>query len=311
MSLPEAVIVFGASGFVGRNIVESLKGRIPTLIGVTGASPSVPGCTETVTLDRVGELADLPKDAVAIHVANYRYDATRFELTQSDIIRHNSDLNTRIYQFCAERRINEVRMASSVAVYPGALSVMDDAVPVDLNAPPHQGEAFYAWSKRWAEVLAGLYAQRFGINSVIFRLSNPYGPYDSTNPAKAHVAPAFVMKALSDAPVFEVRGDPMVERDFIYVGDVVQAFQHTLNWRGRSEVYNLCTGDSITLQETAETILRVAKVDKPIQAGAPGAFGPARRVSTSARVKEALGLEFTTLENGMMPTIEWYRNALA
>ncbi|MFA6964000.1 NAD-dependent epimerase/dehydratase family protein [Bosea sp. (in: a-proteobacteria)] len=306
-SLPSAIVLFGASGFIGRHLAEALAGRVEHLIGVTGGCRSVPGCTQVVTLSELADLPALPADTVVIHVGAFRYDSARFDLAQSDIVLNNVDLNTRVYHFCAERQITEVRLASSIAVYEGGLAVMDDAVTVDLNAAPNPNEAFYAWSKRWAEIVAGLYAQRFGVNSVVFRLSNPYGPYDSVTLTKAHVAPAFVMKALNDDPVFLIKGDPMVERDFTYVGDVVEAFVRTLAWRGRNETYNLCTGTTATLQALAETVLRVAGSAKPIEAGAPGAFGPAKRISTSQRVREALGLEFTSLEAGMTPTVEWYR----
>ncbi|MDE1174633.1 MAG: NAD(P)-dependent oxidoreductase [Parvibaculaceae bacterium] len=305
--LPSAVVVVGASGFVGRHLVEALVGRVETLVGVTGSPRPVAGCTHVAPLSDLSSVPALPADTALIHVGAYRYDSSRFDLAQSDILLNNAETNTRIYHFCAERHISEVRLASSVAVYGAGLAVMDDAVPVDLNAAPNQGEAFYAWSKRWAEVLAGLYAQRFGVNSIIFRLSNPYGPYDSTTLTKAHVAPAFVMKALNADPVFAIKGDPMVERDFIYAGDVVEAFVKSLAWSGRNETYNLCTGQTATLQHLAETALRLAGNSKPIEAGQPGAFGPPRRVSSADRVKAAFGLDFTSLEDGLRPTIEWYR----
>ena len=311
MALPEAVVLFGASGFVGRNIADALAGQVAMLVGVTGAALAVPGCTHVTVMSERHTLPTLPNDTVAIHVAAYRYDAARFDLAQSDIVRHNSQLNADVYHFCAERGIKEMRLASSVAVYPADLAIMDDAVRVDLNRPPHTGEAAYGWSKRWAEILADLYAARFGINTVVFRLSNPYGPYDSINSAKAHVAPAFVMKALNASGVFEIRGDATVERDFTYVGDVVQAFERSLSWRGRNETFNVCTGKTTTLQALAETVMRVAHVDKPIQTGVPGAFGPARRFSTSTRIQTAMNLKFATLESGMAPTLAWYRDALA
>ncbi|KAF0182045.1 MAG: NAD-dependent epimerase/dehydratase [Alphaproteobacteria bacterium] len=306
-----AVLVFGASGFVGRNLVERLTGDGREVFAVTGSGAPVPGARQTVALASVADIGALPGDIVACHVAAYRYDAGRFDLAQSDILLNNNDLTGRILHFCAERKIAELRMASSVAVYEAGLSVMDDARPIDLNAPPFESEAFYAWSKRYAEISAGLYAKRFGVNAVILRLSNPYGPHDSTNPDKAHVAPAFVMKALDANPVFPIRGDPGVERDFTYVGDVAEVFSRTLAWRGRSETFNVCRGETSTLTELAETVMRVAGVDKPIEAGAPGAFGPAKRISTSERVRKELGLSFRTLEDGMKPTIDWYRHAFA
>jgi UDP-glucose 4-epimerase len=308
-AFPEAIVLFGASGFVGRNMVDAWRGKTARLIAVTGSGKPVPGCTETIAMDEIVRLGALPADTVVVHVAASRYDAGRFDLAQSDIIGANARLNTGVYHCCAERGIKEVRLASSVAVYGAGLPVMDDAVPVDLNTEPNRNEAFYAWSKRWAETLAHIYHDRFGINSIVLRLSNPYGPYDSMDPKKAHVAPAFVMKALSHAPEFEILGDPIVGRDFTYVGDVVRVFEHTLTWRGRQETYNLCTGRTRSLQELAETVMRLAGVDKPIRAGAPGAFGPAERISRGDRIRAATGIDFADIETGMRPTIAWYANA--
>lgn len=300
------ILLFGASGFVGRNLTDRLAADGRDVIAISQSGAAVPGAKRALSIDALDSLRDLPADTIAVHVANYRYDSTRFDLAQSDILLNNQILNARVLHFCADRGIKELRLASSVAVYPDG-QPLDDAQPIDLNAPPIASEAFYAWSKRFAEIAAGAYARRFGLNSVIFRLSNPYGPYDSTNPAKAHVAPAFVMKALDSNPVFPIRGDPSVERDFIYVGDVVEAFARTLDWRGRSETYNLCTGRTDNLLTLAQTVMRVAGVDKPIEAGAPGAFGPQARRSTSDRIRAALGLNFVSLEDGMTPTVAWYR----
>lgn len=307
--LPQALVVFGASGFVGRNFVDALAGKVEHLVGVNGSGTPVPGCTQTVAMDRLADLGALPADTAVVHLAAFRYDSQRFDLAQSDIIAANAALNTRVYQFAAERGIREVRAASSVAVYPADLAVMDDAVPIDLNKPPHANEAFYAWSKRFQEILADLHKTKFGIETIAFRLSNPYGAYDSINPGKAHVAPAFVMKALDKAPVFAIRGDPNVERDFTFVGDVVDVFTRSLGFRGRHETYNLCTGGTTTLMDLARTVLSVAGVDKPIQAGAPGAFGPAARRSTADRLKAAFDFRPTSLADGMAKTIEWYRDA--
>lgn len=308
--MSEVVVLFGASGFVGRNVLNRLTAEGRTVYAVTGSGAPMPQAASTVSLDRAAELPSLPADAVAIHVAAYRYDSERFELKQSDILVNNLALNSRVFQFCAERGVKELRMASSVAVYPDHLAVMDDAEPLDLNTPPYAGEAFYAWSKRVAEVMADLYARQYGVHTISFRLSNPYGPHDCTDPRKAHVAPAFVMKALDANPVFPIRGDPSVERDFVYVGDVVEAFVRSFAWRGRTEAFNLCTGQTVTLQTLAETCLRLSGASKPIESGAPGAFGPAKRVSTNARIRAAIGLAFRGLDEGLDSTIHWYRNHL-
>lgn len=305
-----AVVIFGASGFVGRNLVNALDGKVETLIGVTNRTRVVPKCTKVVTIDEVSEIPKLPKQTVVINAAAFRYDASRLELAQSDILIHNTDIINKVFHFCAERNIKELRLSSSIAVYPMNLPLMDDSKPVDLNAAPNPHEIFYAWSKRYAETLAELYREKFGINTLTFRLSNPYGPYDSIQEERAHVAPAFVMKALNDKPIFTILGGPSVERDFVYVDDVVKIFLRSLNSRDKHETYNLCTGQSTSLLTLAESCLKITGASKQIVSGAPGAFGPTKRIATSERLQAAMPIEFTGLMDGLKHTIDWYKDAL-
>ncbi|MBN4094709.1 NAD(P)-dependent oxidoreductase [Methylobacterium sp. OT2] len=308
-SLPDTVVVVGASGFVGRNLVAHLAGRVPRLIAVSPSGQSVPGATEAARFDAL-EALSVPADAIVVNVAAQRYDADKFETAQSDLLTGNAEIANRLYRFCLTKGIREVRAASSVAVYPAALDPLDDAQAVDLNAPPNRNEAFYAWSKRWSEVIADLHTERYGIHTISFRLSNPYGPHDSTDPRKAHVLPAFVMRALVPGERFEIKGNPLVERDFIYVGDVVDVFARSLEMRETSDALNLCRGETTTLLDLARTILEVAGEDRPVHAPDTATHGVLARRSTNRRLRERFGmLSFTGLADGLRPTIAWYREA--
>ena len=110
------------------------------------------------------------------------------------------------------------------------------------NTWPHAGEAAYAWSKRWGEIVAELWHRRAGVNSTDLGLTNPYGPYDTLDEAEAHVATAFVIRALSDVAEFEVRGDPEAERDFVFAGDVADAFVASPTLRGMRKSVNCAAG---------------------------------------------------------------------
>ncbi|MBY0252201.1 MAG: NAD(P)-dependent oxidoreductase [Methylobacterium organophilum] len=308
-SLPETVVVVGATGFVGRNLLAHLADRVPRLIAVSPSGRAVPGAHEAAGFDAL-EALSVPADAIVVNVAAQRYDADKFETAQSDLLTGNAEIANRLYRFCLTKGIREVRAASSVAVYPAALDPLDDAQAVDLNAPPNRNEAFYAWSKRWSEVIADLHAERYGIHTISFRLSNPYGPHDSTDPRKAHVLPAFVMRALAPGERFEIKGNPLVERDFIYVGDVVDVFTRSLEMRETSDALNLCRGETTTLLDLARTILEVAGEKRPVHAPDTATHGVLARRSTNRRLRERFGLSsFTGLADGLRPTIAWYREA--
>ncbi|PIU08218.1 NAD-dependent epimerase/dehydratase family protein, partial [Methylobacterium sp. CG09_land_8_20_14_0_10_71_15] len=76
--LPEAVVVVGATGFVGRNLVAHLAGRVPRLIAVSPSGQAVPGATEAARFDAL-EALSVPADAIVVNVAAQRYDADKFE----------------------------------------------------------------------------------------------------------------------------------------------------------------------------------------------------------------------------------------
>jgi len=313
-TLPDAVILFGASGFIGRNIVDALTGRT-RVIGVTGSGAPVPGCDQVIAAADLASLPALPSDTAIIHVAAFRYFASRFGRQQAEILGVNTALTQTVYHFAITRGITEVRVASSSAVYPAAWTVLDDTRPVDLNAWPHDGEAAYAWSKRWGEIAADLWHRRAGINTISLRLTNPYGPHDTLDEAEGHVATAFIIRALGAASEFEVRGDPEAERDFVFAGDVANAFVATLAMRGTHSAMNCARGETTRIIDLAGAAMRAAGRERPLRTNPPPAGGnPGVKVrrATGERIRaEIPGLPpFRDIDAGMRATIEWYRHAL-
>lgn len=308
----EAVVLFGAGGFVGRNLVDAFARRVPLVYAVTGSGAAVSGTTQTYAFIRRGEVPALPPGTVVVSVAARRHDARHFAREQSAILAHNSEIATRVYEFCVDRGIREVRLASSVAVYPAEWDLLDDERPFDLAAPPHAGEAGYAWSKRWAEIVADLHHQLYGINTLTFRLTNPYGPYDSLERAAAHVAPAFAMKALAPGPSFEIAGNPDAERDFVYAGDVAQVFAVSLDRRGEHDSCNLAQGETRSIRQLAAAAIAGAGVTKEIIVSDDTYRGVAVRRASAAKLGRLFDVPpFHSIEDGMRATVDWYRDALA
>ena len=303
------VVVFGATGFIGRNLVDALAARGVQVVAISLRGTTVPGASRSVAMRDVGGLEVRPEETAVFSVAAMRYAPASFTEDQAAILQANVEITRRVYDFCLAKRITEVRQASSAAVYPAGSVLMDDTAPLDLNAMPNPGEAFYGWSKRWAEITAELYAQR-GVATLSFRLSNPYGPYDSLAFDSAHVAAAFVLRALAPGDTFELRGES-VERDFIFAGDVARAFVRSLEMRGVTEAYNLASGTSTSLRTLAEATLQAAGSTKRIVLAGAAATGPNARRMTADKVRAALDLASPLpLIEGLRRTVSWYRDAM-
>ncbi len=312
--MTDAVVLFGAGGFIGRNLVAALRGRVPQLFGVTAGGRAVEGCALTVSAADLQALPPLPPATAICHVAAYRYRATRFAAEQASILSTNLGLTDLVYRFARERGIGEIRAASSAAVYPADWAVLDNSRPLDLNAWPHNGEAAYAWSKRWGEIAAELWHRCAGINTISFRLTNPYGPFDTPVAADAHVATAFAIRALDDTPEFVVAGDPDAERDFVFAGDVAAAFVASLALRGVQASVNCAFGQTTRIAALATAAMRAAGRERPLRREPPrgGRDGAVKiRRATAARLRQLLPElpPFRPLDAGMRETVAWYGHA--
>ena len=307
------IVVFGGSGFVGRNLINDLTSKVERLVSISKTGSIVEGSTESYGIDRLHYVPDLPKDTIVVNVAAHRYDAKRFDRAQSEILLANASLVQRVYEFCLERGITEVRAASSVAVYPAG-----QGPPRRLRAGRPQSPCrtrtrpSTAGRSAGGELIARLYADKYGISTLSFRISNVYGPLDSTDPSNAHVLPAFVMRALRPGPTFEIKGDPNFERDFIFVSDVCEILEASFAQRGRTDALNLCTGQTTSLRELASTILTLTGESRAIVTSAATVAGVKARRSPNRRLRDLFGkTTFVSLEDGLARTLDWYRDALA
>lgn len=169
--------------------------------------------------------------------------------------------------------------------------------PLRPNSP-------YAASKASADLLVRAAHQTHGLDTVITRCSNNYGPYQF--PEK--LIPLFVTNALADQPV-PLYGDGHNVRDWIHVADHCRALDVALR-RGRSgEIYNIGAGNERPNDEIARLILdALGKPHSLIRHVADRPGHDRRYAIDSGKIAGELGwsprLEFS---EGMAATIEWYR----
>ena len=169
--------------------------------------------------------------------------------------------------------------------------------PLAPNSP-------YSASKAGADFLVRAAYHTHGLNIVITRCSNNYGPYQF--PEK--LIPLFITNAFADVPL-PVYGDGKQIRDWIHVRDhcfgVDAALRHgrageVYNFGGRSERYNMdVTRAVLKLTAKPETLIRHV-TDRP---------GHDRRYAVDCTKAESeLGWTQTvTFEQGLAETVQWYK----
>jgi dTDP-glucose 4,6-dehydratase len=163
----------------------------------------------------------------------------------------------------------------------------------------------YSASKAGSDLLARSYARTYGMDVVITRCSNNYGPYQF--PEK--VIPLFVTNLLDGATV-PLYGDGGNVRDWLHVDDHCHGIQLALQ-RGRGgEVYNIGGGTELTNRELTEQLLAATGTDWSRVVQVPDRLGHDRRYSVDiAKAQAELGYApQVPFEAGLAETVQWYEH---
>jgi len=172
-----------------------------------------------------------------------------------------------------------------------------ETTPLDPSSP-------YAASKAAADLLVGAYARTYGLDAVITRCGNNYGPRQF--PEK--LIPLFITNALEDREL-PLYGDGLNVRDWIHVEDHARAIRLVLE-RGQSgRVYNISAGGERTNRQICDAIL--SRLGKPADLVRHVTDRPGhdrRYALDSQRIREELGWAPTIdFEAGLNATVLWYR----
>jgi dTDP-glucose 4,6-dehydratase len=170
-----------------------------------------------------------------------------------------------------------------------------ESSPLDPSSP-------YSASKAGADLLVSSYFHTFGLDTVICRGSNNYGPYQ--HPEK--MVPLMILNALAGDPL-PVYGDGRNVRNWLFVEDFARGIGHVLDHGAPGEVYN-CGGPDEC--ENLDVVRRIVEL-----CGAPQSLielvrdrpGHDRRYSLSSEKLQRLGWRAQTrFEEGLARTVRWY-----
>lgn len=182
--------------------------------------------------------------------------------------------------------------------------VPEDKLPIVEDELVLSPTSFYGVSKMAAEFYLRLYGNLYEIPWVSLRYSNVFGPRQDGN-REAGVVAIFTSKLLKkDQPV--INGDGKHTRDYVFVGDVVEANVTAMKYL-KNDYFNICTGNRVSNVEVFETIEKYVKTGLEPKFGPPRA-GDARHVSLSpAKAKKLLNWEAkVNFDEGVKRTVEYY-----
>jgi dTDP-glucose 4,6-dehydratase len=162
----------------------------------------------------------------------------------------------------------------------------------------------YSATKAGADLLVASYRHTFGLEALICRGSNNYGPYQY--PEK--LIPLMVLNALHGDPL-PVYGDGQQVRNWIYVEDFARGIGTVLERGVPGEVYNVGGPDEAPNLEVVERIIEFTGADRSLIEYVTDRPGHDRRYSLSSDKVRGLGwTPQVRFADGLERTVAWYRD---
>jgi dTDP-glucose 4,6-dehydratase len=193
------------------------------------------------------------------------------------------------------KNVERFLQVSTDEVYGSTDGVFKEGDALEPNQP-------YSAAKAGGELLVRAYHKTFGLNTVVTRGSNTFGPYHY--PEK--VIPLFITNAYDDIPL-PVYGDGKQVREWMYVRDHCQGIDVALHKGEAGEVYNVGGGDERENIDVTKLILKYLGKGEDLIRYVADRPGHDRRYSLDCSKLEALGYQpERNFEARLEETVRWY-----
>jgi UDP-glucose 4-epimerase len=203
----------------------------------------------------------------------------------------------------AKAGVDRLIVASSASVYGLATEF-----PTTELQHPYANDTLYGASKTFNEGLLRSYHAMNGLDYVALRYFNVYGPRMDVHGVYTEVLVRWMERIVEGKPPL-IFGDGSQTMDFVCVPDIARANVLAAEADVTDAVFNIASGVETSLQELAETLLRVMDSDLSIEYGPERAVnGVTRRLADTSAARDSLGFSAEIdLEQGLRQLVEWWR----
>jgi UDP-glucuronate 4-epimerase len=294
-------VVTGAAGFIGSHLAQALVRSGHDVLGIDCFTDYYdPALKEENAQGLEVRRLDLARDELdfagvdaVFHLAGQpgvRSFGDVFDL----YLRRNVLASQRVFEAAAAAGARVV-FSSSSSVYGEAESypTPEETAPRPLSP--------YGITKLACEQLARAYGRSFGLDIVVLRYFNAFGPRQRPDMAFPRI-----VEALYGGPPFKLFGDGRQSRGFTYVLDVVEATIRAMESAPAGALYNVGGGAEVTMLEAIELLERIAGRRLDVQ-HAPAVPGDQRRTKAdTTRIRSELGWSpGTSFEDGLEAQWRW------
>ncbi len=313
-------LVTGGAGFIGSHLVHGLvrQGhRVRVLDDLaTGASRNVQAVCDQLTAENLAGTVEMMERSIL--------DSSTLATAMGgiDYVFHQAALPSVGFSLQEPVRSNRVNVEGTLQVliaardagvkrvmYAGSSSAYGDSptLPKEEERPPNPLSP-YAVAKLTGEQYCRVFTRVYGLETVILRYFNVFGPRQNPASQYAAVIPAFIAALLQGKPL-QVFGDGHQSRDFTYVGNVVHGNILAITApNGAGEVINLALGGRTSLLQLIRYLEDLSQCRAQIEFLPPRAGDVRHSQAAITRAKALLGFETQVdIQQGLTHTLAYYR----
>ena len=205
---------------------------------------------------------------------------------------------------CVERSVKKIVFLSSGGTVYGAPAFL----PVTEDHPTHP-DCSYGITKLTIEKYLALFQLLYGLDYVVLRPSNPYGPRQ--NPLGIQGAISVFLGRIAAGKPIEIWGDGEIVRDYVFVDDLVDGVFGAATRTTASRILNLGSGEGHSLNTIVDTMRRIIGDDVRVVYAAKRSFDVPRIYLDISRANEELAWQpFTSLDTGIRKTWEFVQGVV-
>ncbi len=304
---PVRVAVLGGTGFVGRNVRNTLE-RTGATVGVFCRTT---GC-DLLDLPAAWARLDAFRPDVIVNCAALVGSINYVTDFAADVVDVNMRIVLNTYKIARQMREAVVVNPIANCAYPGLMDTYEERGFWD--GPIHPSVLSYGSTRRMMSVLAQCYFNQYGVRSVNLIVPNMYGPFDSTNPNKTHALNALIIKFVRAVKEgwksVEVWGTGQPIREWLFVRDFAAVVQRVVQAREETlEPVNVGQNRGYRVNELVELIREQVGYEGEIVYNTRFQDGSPRKVMDDRYFRQRFpDFAFTPLADGVRETIAYYRD---
>jgi UDP-glucose 4-epimerase len=181
-------------------------------------------------------------------------------------------------------------------------------IPIDEKHPT-EPVVSYGITKLAIEKYLHMFHKLHGIKPVTLRVANPYGERQRVETAQGAVG-VFLHRALRGQPI-EIWGDGSVQRDYVHVSDVADAFAKAITYNGDKECFNISSGKGTSLNELISMLEEIIPEPLNVQYKPGRTFDLDISVLCNNLAKQELGWEpQVSMRDGLARAAGWMKQTL-